>query len=138
MNLAMEMHDSFVLELGRSLDGDGFILLKAVVHRSQGVPGEDAGESGWQNVRMSFTKMTVEGEIQFPGEYAADGKLTIDGGSDDGLIEIPQVRVGSVDLWMCLSPNFEGVNIKGSSVAIAVEGDFKLEGTWAPARKSDP
>jgi hypothetical protein len=82
MNLAMEMHDSFVLDLGQSDDGKGFILFHAVIHRSLGVPCSDPNENGWQDVRMSFTQMTVDGEIQLPREYAIDGKLTIDGESD--------------------------------------------------------
>ena len=59
MNTAMEMHDSFLLELSTEADGSGFALFHAVVFRSEGVPGEDAQESGWQNVRMCFNGMVV-------------------------------------------------------------------------------
>ena len=125
MNVAMEMHDSFVLELTQSEDGSGFILFRAVVHRSRGVPCTDPGDSGWQKVRMSFTGMTMQGEIQFPGEYALHGKLAIDGKPDNGLIVIPQHCVGSVNLTICVSPNFEDVTIKAASISIVAEGDFE-------------
>jgi hypothetical protein len=78
MNTAMEMHDSGLLELRTEADGSGFALFRAVVWRSEGMPGQDAQESGWQNVRMRFTDMIVEGSWKGDPPYASGGFLSLD------------------------------------------------------------
>lgn len=130
MNTAMEMHDSVVLQAEGSVDGSGFILFQAVVFRSSERPALDPGESGWQNVRMTFTDMDVEGLIPNDRPYAAAGYLSVDGTRDDGLIPFPANHVGEILLSMVLSDEFETTNIRASSVSIKAEGEFELERIW--------
>jgi hypothetical protein len=127
MNTAMEMHDSVVLQVESSADGSGFILFRAVIFRSPLRPAIDPGEGGWQNVRMTFKDMRVEGTIPNDEPYAADGYLSVDRISDDGLIPFPANHLGEILLSMVLSDKFETTNIRASSVSILAEGEFEFE-----------
>ena len=130
MNTAMEMHDSVVLEYELLSDGTGFILFHAVVFRSDGRPAIDPGESGWQNLRMTFTDITLEGSIPLHKPYAADGHLSVDGVKDDGLIPFPARHSGKVLLSMELSDEYATTTVRASSILIEAEGEFELEREW--------
>ena len=62
MQTAIEMHDSECLAVEQSTSGQGFVLLDAYVHRTDGEPGRSAGEGGIQRIRVVIENMSVEGE----------------------------------------------------------------------------
>ena len=133
MNTAMEMHDSFLLEYERFPNCTGFVLFHAVVFRSDGSPAIDPGESGWQNSRMTFTDMLIEGSIPDHKPHAADGHLSVDGVRDDGLIPFPSRSSGEVVLSMVLSDEFATITIRASSILMEAAGECELERAWPPA-----
>ncbi len=128
----MELHDSRILEVGHCDDGTGFLLFDGVVYRSDGagIPGQDAQESGWQNVRMLVTGMTVEGPAFEPDAYVHDGDLTVNGVRIDNLIPFTASIQGIVNLSMCVAYDFEMRTIRGTSICIEAEGAFVIEAVW--------
>jgi hypothetical protein len=130
MNLAMEMHDSRVLEITVGADGRGFILFHGYVFRSDGVPGSDKSESGWQDVRMRFTGMTIAGPVCEPDSYVSDGDLTVDRIFFENLIPFTISGNGDICLSMRVSNDFEVRTICATSMSIESEGNFKLEAIW--------
>jgi len=130
MNLAMEMHDSGVLEVSRGGDGTGFVLFHGSVFRSSGIPAQDPSESGWQNVRMRFTGMTIEGLPYEPDAYVSDGDLTVNGVRFDNMIPFSASNHGEVCLSMRVAYDFEIRTIRGTGIAIDAEGEFEVETIW--------
>jgi hypothetical protein len=127
----MEMHDSVILAFEHNPDGGGVLLFKGSVYHAEGEPGRTLPQkSGWQNVRMQFTDMIVEGKIQDDKPYAADGSLRLDGFEYDNLIPVPLSHLGSVLLSMTLSDDFAGTIVRASNISIVVEGEFELEYIW--------
>jgi hypothetical protein len=124
------MHDSGVLAVSREDDGSGFVLFHGYVYRSAGNPGHDPSESGWQNVRMRFTDMTVEGPPCEPDAYVSDGDLTVNGAQFNNMIPFSASNCGKVCLSMCVAYDFEMRTIRGASISIEAEGEFKIEAVW--------
>jgi hypothetical protein len=129
MNMALEMHDSFILGIHRTDNGLGSVMLKGVVHQFEGEFGEQAHVSGWQRIRMSFTQMTFEGEACEPGSYVSEGFLSVNGAKED-LILFPARHVGAVRLLMTVSDDFSTRSILARSLEIASEGSFEPETAW--------
>ena len=127
LNTSMEMHDAFVLELTTAADGTGFVLFHGCVYRSTGEPGRDAGTSGWQNVRMTFTGMTFEGLACEHKSYVSDGSLSVNGTLEDGMIAFPAEHSGTICLSMTVSDDFSVRNIRATSAVIHCEGEFEPE-----------
>ena len=141
MTLAMEFHDSTLLEMKFELDGSGYMLFKSSVYRSPEMAVDHDYESGWQNVRLSF--VSAVGSLDLPiGEYASDGSLSINdvcvepaftlaatwGGG--GLMPLPFEGSGSVKLELCLSPLFQDFTIVATHIDALAEGPFELEARW--------
>jgi hypothetical protein len=130
MTQAIEIHDAKLLELVRNDDGTGHVLFHAYIYRSEGVVFQDAQESGWQNFRLEFADMQLEGGAALPGEYAHEGELWVDGTNGNGMIHLPADHKGNITLELALSPRFDTLKIHASSVRSTLEGPWKLETYW--------
>ena len=130
MTLGMEIHDSRLLDLICNPDGTGHILFDAYIYRSEGVVFKDAQESGWQDFRLIFEGMRIEGGLVAPGEYASEGELWINGRNENGVILIPSDHAGDICLELVLSPLFGTLKIFGSRIRSQLEGPWSLEAIW--------
>lgn len=130
MNTAIEMHDSSVLEVKVRENGSGFVLLDAVVFRSEGQPGVDDGMCGLQSVRLTFSGMTVDGEVgsDEPGIY--HGSLAANGIQHQNMIPVPFSAEGSIALELMLADDARLVIVRGHSVWVQIEGEFRYEAHW--------
>jgi len=133
MTLGMEIHDSRLLELVCNPDGKGHALFHAYIYRSEGIVFKDAQESGWQNFRLIFEEMRIEGELPGPREYADRGELWVDGKNENGVILLPADHVGDICLELVLSPLFGTLKIYGSKINSQLEGPWSLEAIWDAA-----
>ena len=100
-NAAIELHDSTVAAIHR--DG-GVLAIEfsfAYVHRSEGIPGVDAG-TGWaQQAVMVLSGCQFSGELpRFPCSLSG-GSVHAGGEVYGGVIPVPLVYVG--DTRVCLS-----------------------------------
>jgi hypothetical protein len=130
MTLGMEIHDSQLLDVVCNPDGIGHVLFHAYIYRSDGVVFKDAQESGWQNFRLIFEGMRIEGDLVEPSEYATDGELWIDGKNENGVILLPADHTGDICLELVLSPLFGTLKIYGSKITSQLEGPWSLEAIW--------
>jgi hypothetical protein len=106
MTFGMEFHDSRLLNAGCESNGEGFVLFRGYVYRSEGQVFKDVQESGWQNVRFHLQGMHIEGVLPEFGEYAHDGNLWVNGINENGVTSLPANHVGEICLELCLSPAF--------------------------------
>jgi hypothetical protein len=130
MTLGMEFHDARLLELVCGSDGNGHVLFHACVYRSDGVVFEDPQESGWQNCRLIFQGMRVEGTRVERGDYASEGALWVDGEVHDNVILLPADHHGSIQVHLMMSPLFETLRIHAERILSALEGPWELERVW--------
>ncbi len=138
MNVAIEMHDSSVVEITVRDDGSGFVLLDAVVFQSEGDPGIDDGVCGVQTARVSFSDMTVEGTVKsdkpnihdFGEPSIYEGSLEVNGVLHDNIIPVPLSAEGSISLKMMLADDARIVTVRGRSVSVSIEGEFRYEQDW--------
>ena len=124
MKTAIEMHDSECLAVEQNASGQGFVLLEAYVHRSEGEPGWSAGEGGTQRIRVLIEDMVVEGELGELPAYIYEGSLTVGGSTQDNMVPFPSAYTDIVRLSMMLSENARVVIVSGSGVSIQPEGEF--------------
>jgi hypothetical protein len=130
MTIGMEFHDARLLDFVYGSDGNGHILFHACICRSDGVVFEDPQESGWQNCRLVFQGMRVEGALIEPGEYATEGALWVDGKIHDNVILLPADHDGSIEVRLMMSPLFETLKIHAERIASTLEGPRELERVW--------
>ena len=130
MNCALELHDTRIIDIQTEPDGSGFVLLTGSVYYAEGTPGEGAQVSGWQNVRMTFSSMTVEGSWK-PQQWIVDGSLSAHEMKEQigGFFRIPASFQGNVGLSVYL-PKQRLLQIRGETVVIEAEGEFTCEATW--------
>lgn len=130
VNTEIEMHDSSVVEVKQHDDGSGFVLLDAVIFRSEGLPGRDDGVCGVQTARFIFSNMTLEGDVGSgePGIY--HGSLEIDGIRHENMIPVPLLAQGTIALKMMLADDARLVTVHGESVSVQIEGEFRYETRW--------
>jgi len=129
MNTSMELHDSRILSLTRMEDGSGDILFGAVSYCSEGKPGNDAQLSGWQNVRMRFTGMTVHGALSGIGITQTDiydGKLVAASQDFGGFFSTCASYDSPIVLSMFISNDgdYRDLEICAESLQIVLEGPF--------------
>ncbi|MDE3104498.1 MAG: hypothetical protein KGK08_04920 [Acidobacteriota bacterium] len=130
MTIGMDFHDARLLELVCNSDGGGHALLRACIFKSNGIVFEDAQESGWQNCRLVFQGMRVQGTPAELGAYASEGDMRVDGKSHGGLILLPADYQGSIQINLVLSPLFETLTIHAQRITSLLEGPWELEATW--------
>ena len=126
MNVAIEMHDSECLAVERDELGQGFVLLDAYVHRSEGVPGVAPGEGGVQRIRIRIEAMTVEGDVGNLPAYIYEGSLTIGTSIQDNMVSFPAAYSEAVRLRLMLSDDARVIVISGTGAAIEPEGEFRF------------
>src|ERR1700678_3228416 len=103
MNVAIEMHDSKCLAVEVDRSGNGFVLLDAYVHRTEGEPGVAPGEGGVQRIRITVDFMRVNGEV---GSLPADifeGSLTIGTSIQNNMVPFPASYSDAVSVSMMLA-----------------------------------
>ena len=132
MTLGMEFHDAQLLGLDCDSDGSGYLLLHAYIYRSEGIVFEDPQESGWQNCRLSFKGMRIEGARVEPNEYVSEGAMRVDGTVHDHVILLPANFRGAIQLNLVISPLFETLRIQATEIASTLEGPWELERIWGP------
>lgn len=103
MNSAIELHDSEGLRVEAVGDGTGFVLLDAYVHRSEGRPGWEAGEGGFQRVRLTFENMAIDGLVGELPAYIYEGSLATGDAVLYNLIELPASYSGKAVFKLMLS-----------------------------------
>jgi hypothetical protein len=126
MNAAIEMHDSELLALEREETGQGSVVLKAYVHRTEGEPGVTSGEGGVQRIRIRVEGMTVEGEV---GSLPADifeGSVKFAQTTHDNIVPFPASYSEPVRLSMMLSPDARIVVVAGTGISFEAEGEFRF------------
>jgi hypothetical protein len=123
MNAAIEFHDSDVTAI--ELAGDSVVVrLLAYVHRSDGIPGKDAGTGWTQAVEMVFAGGVVEDQpTSLPcGLY--DGQVS--GGAElDGMVSLP-TSIKSTVRFEALTSCSEQLTVRGTGLEVVpvAEGKF--------------
>jgi hypothetical protein len=132
MTYGLEIHDTRLLALRRDTDGRGYALLHTFVYRGAGRLFEtDMYECGWQDARLDFEGMSVEGEVDLSKEpYASDGCLQIGEQVEENIVYLPADHTGKICLEMCLSPEFDTLKIHASKMTSTLLGEFQLEAIW--------
>jgi hypothetical protein len=124
MNVAIEMHDSHCLAVEVDGSGNGFVLLGAYVHRSEGEPGVAPGEGGIQRIRINVDSMSVNGEV---GSLPADifeGSLKIGTSIQDNMVPFPASYSEAFSLSMMIANDARVVVVSGTRLSIEPEGQF--------------
>jgi hypothetical protein len=130
MTLGMEFHDARLLDLVCGSDGSGHALFRACIYRADGIVFKDPQESGWQNCRLIFQGMRIEGNRVEPGEYASDGALWVDGEIHDNVILLPADHRGTIQVHLVMSPLFETLKIHADKISSRLEGPWEFERAW--------
>jgi hypothetical protein len=130
MTIGMEFHDARLLDFVCGSDGNGHALFRAYIYRSDGVVFKDPQESGWQNCRLVFHGMRVEGTPVGPGEYVSDGTLWVNGESYHDTVILPADHHGSIQVHLTMSPLFEVLKIRAEQISFKPEGPWDLEHVW--------
>ena len=126
MNSAIELHDSECMAVQTDIQGRGFVLLDAYVHRSDGEPGVARGEGGVQRIRLKVDAMTVNGDV---GNLPADiyeGSLTVGKSSQNNIVPFPASYSEPVLLRLMIGDDARIITISGVALSIESEGDFKF------------
>lgn len=126
MNAAVELHDSECLAIEVDELGQGFVLLDAYVHRTEGEPGVAPGEGGEQRVRIKVGVMTIEGDVGDLPAYIYKGSLTVGNLVQDNMVPFPAADSGTVRLILMLLDDARVVTISGTEILIEPEGDFRF------------
>ena len=129
MNCAFEFYDSRLVEFERREDGNGYLLFRGSVYRTQDELFHAGQESGFQFVRIHLTGMHVSGPIVLD-EHCSCGSITLDGHLTDHLIYLPLDQEGPVQIALRLSPQFETTVVNGQSIRVELEGEFERESVW--------
>jgi len=121
----VEFHDSRLAgvdPIGRDLV---IRLAPAIVHRSEGGPGVDAGMVGLQEVEIVIHDAAGDPfPVRFPVDLA-DGSLAMAGRRWDGVVPIPFEAVGSVEVE-AITEEGERLGLRGDGVAIRAVGAWAL------------
>jgi hypothetical protein len=126
LNQAIELHDTECLAVEIEDQGCGSVLLDAYVHRSVGEPGISPGEGGVQRIRMKFDAMTIKGEVGPLPSYIYEGSLTVGSTVQDNMVPFPASSSETAALSMMLSDDARIVVVKGITISIEAEGDFRF------------
>lgn len=129
MNYAMEIHDSRLTDFAVNPDGTGFLLFHAVIYRSNGKLFEDAQESGWQQIRLSFAGMTVEGDLVRESR-SLDGDLVVNGVQGGGIVHLPANHLGEIQFEFDQANDFNTRVVRATAMRSELEGEFELETYW--------
>jgi hypothetical protein len=133
MNVAIEMHDSACVAVEVNTEGQGFVLLDAYVHRTEGDPGRASGEGGLQRIRVKMGSMTVSGSVGELPAYVYKGSLTVGETIQDNMVPFPAEYSEAVRLKMMLSDDARVVVVCGSGASIDAEGEFRFVELFDPA-----
>jgi hypothetical protein len=136
MNYAMEFHDSYLKAWGIDAEGNGFALFNACLHRAEGpIFGGLGHESGWQDLRLDFEGMRIEGEVDFAEDtYLSHGDLWVGSKRHDNILFLPAEHSGELRLEMCVAPHFDIVKILATNMASELLGEFEHEHFWQEDR----
>ena len=125
MNTAIELHDSECLAVEIAELNRGFVLLRAYVHRTIGIPGESPGDGGYQLVRIKIDAMTIDGEIGNLPAYIYEGSLVVGTSIQDNLVPFPAKYSEVVCLKLMFSGDAQVISVSGTGMSIEPEGVFQ-------------
>jgi len=126
MNIAIELHDSECLAVESGEGGQGFVLLEAYVHRSEGEPGESPGAGGVQRMRFKVDAMVVDGEVGDLPASIYEGSLAIGTSVQNNMLLFPAAYSDNVRLRLMLSEDARVIVVSGTGVSIEPEGEFRF------------
>jgi hypothetical protein len=120
MNSVIEIHDSYLTSIAKL--GDLLELrFRAYIHKSEGIPGVDAGTGWTQDVILVLGNGTIDGSItQWPADLY-DGTLEIDGEASENIVPIPLDRKGTVQLTLKPKSD-EPIVVRGNNVRLELRG----------------
>jgi len=129
MNHAMEFHDSYLKDWGCDESGHGFMLFHAFVYRSEGeIVDCDDSESDYQNLRLNFEGMRIEGKVDFSEDtYLSEGTLWVNGVEHDNIVHLPANHEGELRMEICVSPAFDITKIYATKMSSELTGEFGQE-----------
>jgi hypothetical protein len=96
MNSGVELHDSRVDEITRSDSNLRVVFRPAYVHRSEGVPGSDAGWGYLQPVQFTFRGATCSEMGECRGAVS-DGEVSAGAERYSNLVPLPMETSGEVN-----------------------------------------
>lgn len=126
MNVAIEMHDSECLEVEVDGQGNGFVLLDAYVHRTEGNPGVSRGEGGIQRIRIKLGHAVIEGEVGALPATVYEGSLAIENSIQRNMIPFPASYAGEFQLRMMLAEDARIIVVAGIGLSIEAESEFRF------------
>ena len=131
MNRAMEFHDSYLKDWGCDESGHGFMLFHAFVYLSEGeIVDWDNCESAYQNLRLDFEGMRIEGKVDFDfseDTYLYEGTLWVNGVEHDNIVHLPANHEGELRMEICVAPAFEVTKIYATKMSSEFIGEFGQE-----------
>ena len=129
-NAAVEFHDSKLGAIETESDKITIRFQPAYVHRSEGVPGIDAG-TGWsQDAVMVLDGCTFSGNVAETPMAIWDGTFTVGDQAFNGYVPVPFDRVGDVQVSITLLDGSE-IRISAKQVHFELLGDPTfVEDSW--------
>ena len=94
MNTGVELHDSRVADVARAEDDLRVVFRPAYVHRSDGVPGSDAGWGYLQPVEFRFHDATFAEKGECRGSVT-DGAVSVGDAEYSNLVPLPMTALGA-------------------------------------------
>lgn len=121
-NKAIELHDSTLTSVHNEEDHLDVCFRSAYVHKSNGIPGVDAG-TGWaQNIRFIFHSPIVDGEWPSFPIVIQSGELKTRKRIYKNIIPISSEKFHDVCLLLIFSPSNE-VRVRARNVDVITEGN---------------
>jgi hypothetical protein len=133
MNTAIEMHDSECLEVEIDEQGNGFVLLDAYVHRTDGNPGISSGQGGIQRIRIKVAHITIEGNVGALPATVYEGSVALKESVQRNIIPLPASSAEKFELEMMLAEDARIIVVAGTGVSIEAEGDFRFVEPFDPS-----
>ncbi|HWB58384.1 MAG TPA: hypothetical protein VG733_02790 [Chthoniobacteraceae bacterium] len=134
MNEMIELHDSKLVAVSWA-DGVAVVMLSpAIVHRSEGRPGVDAGTVWWQAAMFTFRTplISAHGELPVP---VRSGSLHIGDEEHNNMIPATGVFTAAIKLNLDLTDR-DHLIVTADQLLISLTGDAHQEGKFEPASKS--
>lgn len=120
MNYALELHDSRVESLRTNRADLTVQFSAAYLHKSEGVPGADAG-SGWvQEAELIFVGANYGPSIDIGDGWIVEGSVCV-GGELMSVLPVPFTAADSVAAHLCFA-NGSTLKVHATSVCLSLTG----------------
>jgi len=126
MNTSIELHDSECLAVEIGNQSEGFVLLDAYVHRTDGEPGVSSGEGGIQRIRLKVKAMGVDGELGDLPACIYEGSIAIGNSVQDNMIPFPATYSEAIRITLMLADDARVIVVYGVGLSINAESEFRF------------